>query len=397
MLIRHALRLHKDEGIFIFILLENRQLSNAPHTGLLFSNPVEEVVCFEPEKLHHQLIYLDKLRRSGYYLAGCISYEAGYVLRGLSKLLTRLNFPLMHFFAFKSPAYCNAATIDAFLGSQKANISAITLDITKQQYEKAFLRIKAHIEAGDTYQVNFTTKYRFNFEGSSKGLYRLLRERQKVAFSALLQMPGYEVLSFSPELFFSKIKHKMFVKPMKGTMPRGVSIAEDKANQAFLKTDIKSRAENTMIVDLLRHDLATISNPGSVQVSKLLEVESLETVHQMTSSIDSDVPEDLSIGRIIEALFPCGSITGTPKRRTMEIIHNLESGPRAVYTGAIGYITPQNDMCFNVPIRTLLCHGQQGVLGVGGGIVHDSLLEAEFAEMQLKARFFTSALTEGAL
>jgi para-aminobenzoate synthetase / 4-amino-4-deoxychorismate lyase len=178
-------------------------------------------------------------------------------------------------------------------------------------------------------------------------------------------------------------------------MPRATDSARDKANQAFLTTDLKSRAENTMIVDLLRNDLSAISKPGTVKTPKLLEVESYETVHQMTSSIESEVDVDLNFSKIIKALFPCGSITGAPKRRTMEIIRDLERAPRHVYTGAMGYITPQNDMCFNVPIRTVLCRGLQGELGVGGGIVHDSTLQSEFEELQLKARFFTGVSTCG--
>ena len=249
--------------------------------------------------------------------------------------------------------------------------------------------MKQHIVAGDTYQVNLTAKYTFNVKGSSLGLYNSLRARQKVAYSAWFKMPEYEILSLSPELFFSKIKHKIYTKPMKGTMPRASDLTQDKANQHFLLTDLKSRAENTMIVDLLRNDLSAISKPGSVHVQKLLEVESYETVHQMTSSIESEVAVDLSFSAIINALFPCGSITGAPKRRTMEIIHEMEPAPRGIYTGAMGYITPQNDMCFNVPIRTVLCRGSQGELGVGGGIVHDSTLQSEFEELKLKAQFLT--------
>ena len=371
------------------ILFENRRMLDVPYSGLLFSNPYAEVICWDAADLNQSLARLDSLRRDGYYLAGCLSYEAGYVLRGLSHLLMPPEFPLLHFFAFKAPGKLSTSEIHALLGQEKAALQNIKLNITAFDYAAAFSRVKQHIVAGDTYQVNLTAKYGFDFKGECLGLYNMLRARQKVAYSAWFKMPEYELLSLSPELFFSKIQHKIYTKPMKGTMPRASDLAQDKANQNFLLTDLKSRAENTMIVDLLRNDLSAISKPGSVHVKKLLEVESYETVHQMTSSIESEVAIDLSFSAIMNALFPCGSITGAPKRRTMEIIHDLESAPRGIYTGAMGYITPQNDMCFNVPIRTVLCRDSKGELGVGGGIVHDSALQSEFEELKLKARFLT--------
>ncbi len=374
-----------------FILFENRRLLDAPYAGLLFSEPCDEVVCWHASMLNASLARVDALRHQGYYLAGCLSYEAGYALRGLTAFSKDAHaFPLLHFFAFKLPQKLTSSAINQQLGDAQVLVNQIKLNISAAAYGKAFNQIKQHIYRGDTYQVNFTAKYKFNFEGPTHGLYRQLRARQNVAYSALMYMPGYEILSLSPELFFSKINTTLRAKPMKGTMPRGVDTATDVANYEFLKTDPKSMAENTMIVDLLRNDISAISKPGSVQVSRLLEVESYETVHQMTSCIQSEVERELPFSTIIQHLFPCGSITGAPKRRTMEIIRDLEIEPRHIYTGAIGYITPENNMCFNVPIRTLLCRGSQGELGVGGGIVHDSTEQAEFEEMQLKARFFTS-------
>ncbi|NCT57786.1 MAG: aminodeoxychorismate synthase component I [Legionella sp.] len=374
-----------------FILFENRRLLDAPYAGLLFYEPCDEVVCWHSAKLDESLARVDELRREGYYLAGCLSYEAGYVLHGLTALSKDTHdFPLLHFFAFKLPQKLTAFAINQYLGDADVLIDSIQLNTSAAAYGQAFNQIKHHICRGDTYQVNLTAKYTFNFEGPPHGLYRQLRERQQVAYSALMHMPGYDVLSLSPELFFSKINTTMRAKPMKGTMPRAVDAVDDAANYEFLKTDPKSMAENTMIVDLLRNDIAAISKPGSVHVSRLLDVESYETVHQMTSCIQSEVERELSFATIMQHLFPCGSITGAPKRRTMEIIRDLESEPRHIYTGAIGYITPENNMCFNVPIRTLLCRGAQGELGVGGGIVHDSTEQAEFEEMKLKARFFTS-------
>lgn len=374
-----------------FILFENRRLLDVSYAGLLFSEPEDEVLCLHPSTLNASLARVDALRRQGYYLAGCLSYEAGYALRGLRLLIKEDNaFPLLHFFAFKSPQKLTASAIHKQLGKGDVRIHPIALNMCDAAYGKVFKQIKQHIQMGDTYQVNFTAKYKFNFEGSVNALYQVLRARQNVAYSALLHMPGYDVLSLSPELFFSKTKTTMRAKPMKGTMARSGDAVNDVANREFLKTDPKSMAENTMIVDLLRNDLSAISQPGSVQVLRLLNVESYETVHQMTSSIQSEIERELPFATIMQHLFPCGSITGAPKQRTMEIIHALEYEPRHIYTGAIGYITPENNMCFNVPIRTLLCRGSEGELGVGGGIVHDSSEYAEFEELQLKARFFTA-------
>lgn len=379
------------------ILFENRRLLSAPYAGLLFSEPCDEVVCWQSAMLDVSLARVDELRRQGYYLAGCVSYEAGYALHGLVTSSTssadfkkKHEFPLLHFFAFKSPQKRTTFEINRHLGDAQVLMHDIQLNMPAEAYGEAFKQIKHHIRRGDTYQVNLTAKYKFNFEGPVQGLYKQLRERQQVAYSALMHMPGYDILSLSPELFFSKINTTLRAKPMKGTMPRAVDVACDVANRDFLKTDPKSMAENTMIVDLLRNDISAISKPGSVHVSRLLSVESYETVHQMTSCIQSDVERELSFSTIMKHVFPCGSITGAPKRRTMEIIRDLEFEPRHIYTGAIGYITPENNMCFNVPIRTLLCRGSEGELGVGGGIVHDSTEQAEFEEMQLKARFFTS-------
>ncbi len=178
-------------------------------------------------------------------------------------------------------------------------------------------------------------------------------------------------------------------KPMKGTMPRSKDPTIDSAHKDFLKTDLKCIAENIMIVDLLRNDLSKISKPGSVKVTDLLTIESFKTVHQMVSSIQSEVDVEITFLNIIRHLFPCGSITGAPKRRTMTIISELEHKARGVYTGAFGYITPDNDMCFNVSIRTFHLGGGRGELGIGGGILVDSDPAVEFEEMQLKARFFT--------
>jgi len=205
-----------------------------------------------------------------------------------------------------------------------------------------------------------------------------------------LDFPNIKILSRSPELFFRKEGGRISTKPMKGTIERGATPEEDLDNIKFLSRDEKSRAENVMIVDLLRNDLSRVSKRGSVEASTLFEVQTYETLHQMVSTVSADVNPDLSLKDLFSEIFPCGSITGAPKIRTMELIRELEKEERGVYTGAIGYLNPHNSMCFNVPIRTLvLWPDGTGEMGVGSGVVFDSDPESEYEECQLKARFFS--------
>lgn len=381
-----------------FILLEDRKSDPLLKNQRLFSCPVDEIVCWQPDELSHTLNRIDELRKQGYYLAGFISYEAGYFLDTpyvIDPAHVDFSHPLLHFFVFEDCTHLTAAEVDDYLSvltqqtPKSVLINNLRLSLTKAEYVQAFNQVKKYIFSGDTYQVNLTARYQFDCHGSPVCLFQQLRNRQKVAYSALFHCNDYQILSFSPELFFCKTGTRMVVEPMKGTMPRHVDPKQDLNNKNFLTTDLKSIAENTMIVDLLRNDLCSISTVGSVKTVALLQVASFETVHQMTSTIESQVDEHLSFQTIIRRLFPCGSITGAPKRRTMQIIHALERLPRRLYTGAIGYLTPDNDMCFNVSIRTIFLKKTMGELGVGGGLVADSDAESEWNELQLKADFFT--------
>lgn len=362
--------------------------------SLLFSSPVSQVLCRRIEDLWECLEQLDNLQKQGYYLVGFISYEAGYVFQKLDPpnfMSNCNNFPLLHFLVFET---CQESTVTKLTQPSEASILSLlnnlpVLDIDNKSYELHFEGIKQAIIAGLTYQVNYTAKYHFKFDGDPWDLYQQVKLRQPVAYAGFLQFNDYHILTHSPELFFKKEKDRLWVQPMKGTMSRDTCLDQDEKNKLFLQTDPKSRAENTMIVDLLRNDLSTVAIPGSVNVTSLLDVVSYPTLHQMISTIESKVNRDISFSQILSNLFPCGSVTGAPKRSTMQIIAQHEKSPRHVYTGAIGYITPENDMCFNVAIRTLLLRNRYGELGVGGGIVYDSTAQAEFLEMQLKARFFT--------
>jgi len=382
-----------------WIVLEDTRANQKSHPGLLFRHPIDEVICWHEADVALCLQRLDAFKRQGYCVAGFISYEASYVLTKQSRCDHDASFPLLHFLVFGKIERLTPADIEQQLiqfGAEECSdftVDAWCLNISAGEYEQLFHCIKQHLEDGDVYQLNLTAKYGFDFCGSALSLYRRLRRAQKVAYAGVLNMGSYQILTLSPELFFSKKGSRMQTKPMKGTAKRGVNAFDDEVQKNSLSTCVKNRAENIMIVDLLRNDLAVFSKPRSITTPNLFEVETYQSLHQMVSTVESEVDESTDFATIINALFPCGSITGAPKRRTVEIIAQLEHEPRRIYTGAIGYLLPNNDMCFNVAIRTVLIQNGCGELGVGGGIVHDSTWASEFAEMQLKAQFFSHALT----
>ncbi len=287
---------------------------------------------------------------------------------------------------------------------QPAGIAHVRANVDQDQFTCALNRIHDYIEAGDTYQVNYTYRLRFDAYGTLFALYARLRGRQPVPYGALVALDdGSAVLSLSPELFVRHELGALTARPMKGTAPAAPSgpdqQEQNRRRANALAADPKNRAENLMIVDLLRNDIGRIARTGSVQVPALFEVRRYSSVLQMTSTVQATLRDDASLADIFEALYPCGSITGAPKRRTMEIIAELEPAPRGIYTGAIGWFDPAGDgkvgaFCMSVPIRTLYLQApdggvRHGEMGVGAGIVFDSDPAEEFAECRLKARFLT--------
>ncbi len=306
-----------------------------------------------------------------------------------------------------SNASVTAASAATSTAAQPAGIANIRPNIDQSAFSAALARIHAYIEAGDTYQVNYTYRLRFDAFGSIYALYARLRARQPVPYGALLQLDdGSAILSLSPELFVRHQNGVLTARPMKGTAPATTDDGENHARASALAADPKNRAENLMIVDLLRNDVARIASTGSVKVPALFDVQRYSSVLQMTSTITAQLRDDATLAEIFAALYPCGSITGAPKRRTMEIIRELEPDPRGVYTGAIGWFDPRSDgkvgdFCMSVPIRTLALQApdaqlgiRRGEMGVGAGIVFDSDAAEEFAECQLKARFLTGLQNE---
>jgi para-aminobenzoate synthetase/4-amino-4-deoxychorismate lyase len=353
------------------------------------------------------------LTRGEYAVTVC-SYELGAELLELGAAPApadpALPLPLAQVLLFKDCTQLSASEVGDWLAARSfpierpAGIANIRANIDQEAFTGALARIRDYIEAGDTYQVNYTYRLRFDAFGSIHALYARLRGRQPVPYGALVRLDdGTAILSLSPELFARHENGVITARPMKGTAPAAPSAqAADNIQRAtVLAADPKNRAENLMIVDLLRNDIARIAQTGSVEVPALFEVHRYSSVLQMTSTITARLREDATLADIFNALYPCGSITGAPKRRTMEIIRELEPDPRGVYTGAIGWFDPRadgkvGDFCMSVPIRTLTLRApdspnglRKGEMGVGAGIVFDSDPLEEYAECQLKARFLT--------
>jgi para-aminobenzoate synthetase/4-amino-4-deoxychorismate lyase len=369
--------------------------STAPGTTVLYEAPERVVVAHTPHEVEAGLAAITQGLAGGLEAAGFFSYELGYCLEPkLNDLLPRnRDVPLFWVGLFRPPRRLDEPATRAWLDANGANGNAAFSDLrlswTRDDYARAFARVQDYIAAGDVYQINLTLKYLFAFAGDPVALYAALRRKQRVAYGALIGTPDFHVLSLSPELFFRREGKEIIARPMKGTAPRGRTSREDARLKTWLAMDEKQRAENLMIVDLLRNDLGRIAKIGSVEVTDLFTVETYRSVHQMTSGITAELRGDVGVKDLLRALFPCGSVTGAPKVRAIEIIRELEGAPRSVYTGAIGRIAPNGDAQFNVAIRTVVIGKNGGEMGIGGGIVADSKMDAEFEECLLKAQFLT--------
>jgi para-aminobenzoate synthetase component 1 len=363
-----------------FILLEDSLAGES----LLFAEPTAIITAQEPHEVAGAFAQMEAAKAEGFWLAGYAAYELGLVLEPkLAGLVPRKrDFPLLRFGVFAGPQR-GAAPVQGV-----GRIEDLAPDWSEADYERRFDRVNEYISAGDVYQINLTFPMRGKLSGEAYGLYGALKARQPVAHGAFVQLGPERIVSLSPELFFSVSGSRITARPMKGTAPRGRDAAEDAAIAAWLRGDEKQRAENLMIVDLLRNDLSRIARVGSVKVPQLFHVERYNTLHQMTSTVIAELAADVGLQALFEGLFPCGSVTGAPKIRAMEIIAELEEAPRGVYCGAIGHIAPNGDMAFNVAIRTLTI-GADGsaVVNVGSGTVADSTAQEEYAECLLKSRF----------
>lgn len=376
-----------------FVLLDD-SLSR-PARAHLFEDPVEIVCCDEPADAEAALARIAAGLSAGLTAAGFFSYELGYLFEPrLAPLLpAERQHPLLWTGLFRTGHALDEAGVRAYLARHATDghrLSALTLSQSREAYLAAVRRVQDYIAAGDVYQINYTFKYLFALAGDPLSLYAELRRKQRVAHGAFVRTPERDILSLSPELFLEVEGRTIGAMPMKGTAARGPTVAADAAARAWLRGDEKSRAENLMIVDLLRNDLGRVAEIGSVAVPALFTVETYPTVHQMTSRVTARLRPGVGLRELLASLFPCGSITGAPKVRAMEIIRELEPAARGVYTGAIGMIAPHGDLALNVAIRTLaIDRAGRGEMGIGSGIVADSVPADEYEECLLKARFLT--------
>ena len=369
--------------------------------ALLFEHPVGAIEATHPHDVRDAFRALEAARRAGRHLAGFFSYELGYALEPrLFRLMPEgRRSPLLSFGIFDAPRSLNACELNAFLAKRARDTEDDPVlappSIDETSYTERFDKVQAYLRAGDAYQVNLTFALHVTFPGDPLALYRRLRRSARSRHGAYLALADRHILSLSPELFIEGDGTRLATRPMKGTAPRAPRLEDDDALRRALRHDPKNRAENLMIVDLLRNDLGRVARVGSVEVVAQNEIETYPTLHQMTSTIAAQLRPDSRFADIVAALFPCGSVTGAPKIRAMEIIHELEDGPRGLYCGAIGHLAPPtggNTFAFNVAIRTLeLDRAGLGTLNVGSGIVADSSASGEYAECLLKARFMTDS------
>ncbi len=373
----------------------------------IFSAPVRVCVANTAAEIGALFREIDIAVGTGLTAAGFFSYECGNYFEPKALLKAgRAGQPLAWFGIYERGYRFDHATgtfldgeppglADFRVGDEKPDEVEASLALTEEEYAERIAAIHEWIRAGDVYQLNFTAPYSLRVRGSVAALYARLRERQPVEYGAFIHWAaGQRILSFSPELFFRIDEERggkcITTKPMKGTAARGRTTREDRDRAEWLRNDAKNRSENVMIVDLLRNDLGRVARFGSVRVEELFAVERHPTLWQMTSTVTAELREDAGYQEIFRALFPCGSITGAPKVRAMQLLAGLEEQPRGVYTGAIGYFSPRRTV-FNVAIRTLELHGNTGIMGVGSGIVIDSDAGEEYKECLLKAEFLTGS------
>ncbi|MDE1183389.1 aminodeoxychorismate synthase component I [Paraburkholderia sp.] len=420
-----------DARSAVFALLDDSGSTDERRTSRLYTGYLHQRRCANPAQLEAVCNDVSADINGGLFAVMLADYAFGRDMQlGTQHQHTRQDHETqrgdasLRFLLFERCVKLSADETDAWLAQQDggavvpsaAGIGGVRASVDAAQFEHAIASIHEALCNGDSYQVNYTYRLGFDVFGSPTALYRRVRARQPVPFGALIALPDDEwILSCSPELFIEKHGAMLRTRPMKGTAPRSSDPVTDRAAADFLGSDPKNRAENVMIVDLLRNDLSRVAELGSVSVPALFSVEPYASVWQMTSTVQGRLRARTSFASILRALFPCGSITGAPKHRTMQLIDALESTPRGLYTGAIGWLdAPVNsgmpalipsvataddcgDFCLSVTIRTLTLDAsaqagaRRGRMGIGAGIVLDSVAADEFAECTLKARFVTEA------
>ena len=377
-----------------FVLLDNSSADGG--ASLFFRDPVDVICATEPGDVPRALERIEAALAAGSYVAGFFAYELGYVLEPrLAHLLPKnRKVPLVWFGVYAQPDVMTSRGVADWLAghtlSHTYEFTDVTLAWPRDEYVSRFERVQEMIRAGDIYQLNLTFKARFALTGSPLAFYRDMRQRQRVAYGGIVDTGAATILSASPELFIERHGRVIETRPMKGTASRAGREDADAEQRRILSTDVKQRAENLMIVDLMRNDLGRIAEIGSVSVTDLFTVETFRTLHQMTSGVRATLKDGVALRELLDAIFPPGSVTGAPKIRAMELIGDIETEPRGVYCGAIGYIAPKGQSVFNVAIRTpVVFRDGTGEMGIGSGVVYDSEGGKEYDECLLKLKFLT--------
>jgi len=387
------------------ILLETQRADVRDRYSYLLKDPDRILVTHRLEDVPSLLEEAEAWQAKGFPVAGFLAYEAGYALEDTFAAGDPADFPFPLAWFGVYPGFLRfdhlrgrweQAGIEAPEGPDHERENALSLygepldprfSISEEDYIGKVREVRRSIAKGDVYQANLTGKFAFPFSGDPFSLYLRLRAVQPVPYGAFLRTESACIVSLSPELFFRVRGEKIETRPMKGTAPRGLTDALDRKASRALKADPKNRAENVMIVDLLRNDLGRVCRTGSIRVSRLFEVQRYRTLLQMVSTVSGTLLPRMELCTLLRALFPCGSVTGAPKISSMRLLRRLEPVPRGVYTGAIGILLPGGDMTFSVAIRTVTVENGRAEAGAGGGIVWDSQPEAELREAHQKALY----------
>jgi len=392
------------------VLLETQIPGSRDRYSYLLRSPLKILASTRPKDVPRLLEEAETWQAKGFPLAGFLSYEAGFALEaafdrkdGPGNDDLRPDFPLIWFGVYEGflrfdhlrGRWSSGGPSPPYWPSDRYRTSTPSFDacpdlrfsLSEDEHAEKVAAIRRAIETGEVYQANLTGKSSFSFGGDPFALYARLRAVQPVKYGAFLRIESGCIISRSPELFFRVRNGTIETRPMKGTTPRGLTESEDRRAAACLRSDPKNRAENVMIVDLLRNDLGRVCRAGSVRVPRLFAVERYRTILQMVSSVTGKLAPGATLLSLFRALFPCGSVTGAPKIAAMRLLRRIETGPRGVYTGAIGILLPGGDMTFSVAIRTVTLKGNRAEAGSGGGIVWDSRPDEEFREALLKQRY----------
>ena len=349
----------------------------------IFTDTIKELKTKDIKEVKHLLAEVEAYQNQGYYAVGYVSYEAAPAFETKFEVI---DGPLMSEYLLYFTIHESVQTEPIPLTYKPITLPKTWQELTSaEEYKAAIEHIHHHIRQGDTYQVNYTVQLQQNITADPFAIYNRLVVEQNAHYNAFIQHDDVSIISVSPELFFKKDGDGLTTRPMKGTTNRGLTTETDLKQAQWLAQDQKNRSENMMIVDLLRNDMNRISKIGSENVKSLCLVEQYSTIWQMTSTIETQLLPNSSLGDIFQALFPCGSITGAPKIATMAIIKDVEKQARGVYCGAIGILLPNGPTIFNVAIRTLQMQGNKAIYGVGGGITWDSKWEAEYEETKQKS------------